>query len=68
MSTKDMAVYHKAQAQHFHELAQVARRAVKDAKAERCFVAAAKAECRWREYRQTRDQHKAKAREISGQA
>ena len=63
MTAKDFWNYHRAQADVYHKKAQQAREIITRFKSRYQFVDALKAECRMKEFRNTRDDHKAKARE-----
>jgi hypothetical protein len=61
MTSADMAGHHAAQAKHFHELAQIAKRRALEAKTARKWLDKLKLDEQAREYRNTRDHHKGKA-------
>lgn len=63
MTYADFAAYHAAQAVHFHQLAQIARKRALEAKGRRQWLEKLIRDEEARMYRNTRDHHKVKARE-----
>ena len=63
MTHKDLAAHYAAQAAHFHDLAQRARKHSLEAKEKRRWLDKLKLDSQAREYRNTRDQYKGKAKE-----